>query len=73
VGDLVLSFAMSGINNWAHAGGFAGGWIAGTMLQPRDDGREHPAVQVMALALIGVTAVGFALSFMRVTALLLMR
>jgi len=68
-----LSFAMSGVNNWAHAGGFAGGWVAGTTLQPRDDGREHPAVQVLALALIGVTAVGFVLSFVRVTSVLMMR
>lgn len=63
----VLGFVMSGVNNWGHAGGFAGGWIAAQVLPSRPDGREHPAIQLAALGLILVTVAGFVLSFIRVT------
>ena len=63
----VLGFVMSGVNNWGHAGGFAGGWIAAQVLPSRPDGRERPAIQLAALALIVLTLAGFVLSFIRVT------
>ena len=71
---LILGFfglIMPGINNWAHAGGFAGGWIAGQLLGLSDEHRESTAIIVTALLLIGLTAVGIGLSFVNVTGVLL--
>lgn len=68
----VMGFTMSGVNNWAHAGGFAGGWLAAQAMRSNEK-REGRAVQLFALALIAVTAVGFVLSFIKVTGILLSR
>jgi len=38
-----------------------------------DQRRESPAIQVLAIALIGLTLTGFVLSFVKVTSILLMR
>jgi rhomboid protease GluP len=67
----VMGFLMSGVNNFAHAGGFAGGWISATIMPASHEKRESPAVQVTALALIALTAVGVVLSFVKVTGILL--
>ena len=69
----VMGFVMRGVNNWAHAGGFAGGWITAEAMRLSDERRESPAVQVLALALLVATAAGFVLSFVTVTRLLLAR
>jgi len=69
----VMGFVMQGVNNWAHAGGFAGGWVTAELMRSSEEKRESPAVQVLALALLIVTAVGIPLSFVRVTALMLAR
>jgi rhomboid protease GluP len=66
-----FGFFMSGVNNWAHAGGFAGGWLAAEAMSFSDEKRETPAIQVLALALLGLTGVGVVLSFVRVTGILL--
>jgi len=66
-----MGFFMSGVNNWAHAGGFAGGWVTAQAMRASHEKRESPGVQILALALLAATAVGFVLSFMRVTSLLL--
>uniref|UniRef100_A0A832MKG8 Rhomboid family intramembrane serine protease n=1 Tax=Eiseniibacteriota bacterium TaxID=2212470 RepID=A0A832MKG8_UNCEI len=68
-----FGFFMSGVNNWAHAGGFAGGWAVASLMRFDDERRETPIVQVAALALLAVTAVGFVLSFVNVTSILLAR
>ena len=67
----VMGFVMSSVNNWAHAGGFAGGWLVAQTMRFDDEKRESPAVQLLALALLGLTAVGFVLSFVKVTGILL--
>ena len=67
----LFGFIMPGINNWAHGGGFAGGWVAAHLMGFSDEHRESTAVIVSALALIALTAVGFALSFARVAEILL--
>ena len=67
----VMGFLMSGVNNFAHAGGFAGGWLAGQAMRFSDEKRESPAVQLLALGLILLTAAGFVLSFVRVTSVIL--
>ncbi len=68
-----FGFFMSEVNNWAHAGGFAGGWIAASLMRPADEKREGRGVQLLALALIAATVLGFVLSFWKVTRMLLIR
>ena len=67
----VLGVLMPAVNNWAHAGGFAGGWVAAQAMQFSDETRESTWIVLAALALIGLTAVGVVLSFIRVTGILL--
>jgi len=67
----IMGFLMPSVNNWGHAGGFAGGWIVAQVMGLSDERRESVAVQVLALALLALTAVGFVLSFLRVTAILM--
>jgi len=64
---------MSSVNNWAHAGGFGGGWVVAEAMRFSDEKRESPKVQVLALALLVLTAAGVVVSFVRVTGLLLSR
>lgn len=67
----VFGFIMPGINNWAHAGGFAGGWIAGQLMGLSDEHRESAGVIILALSLIALTVIGVGLSFVGVTGALL--
>lgn len=67
----VMGFLMSAVNNWAHAGGFAGGWLAAQAMKLGDEKRESPAVQVLAIGLILLTLAGFVLSFVKVTGMLM--
>jgi rhomboid protease GluP len=68
---LVMGFVMSGVNNWAHLGGFAGGWASAALMRFEDEKRETPLVQVLALALLALTAFAVVMSFVRVTGLML--
>jgi len=68
-----MGFFMSGVNNWAHAGGFGGGWVTAEAMRFSDEKRESPRVQVLALALLALTAVGVVLSFVKVTGALMAR
>jgi rhomboid protease GluP len=67
-----MGFFMSGVNNWAHAGGFAGGWATAAAMRFSEK-RESRGVQLLALALLGLTAAGIVLSFIQVTGILLTR
>ncbi len=59
----VMSFMMGGhVNNWAHAGGFAGGFFAAQAM-PTSHRGESPGLMVLAGALALVTVAGFVLSF----------
>jgi rhomboid protease GluP len=69
----VMGFFMSGVNNWAHLGGFAGGWLAAMAMRFEDEKRETPLVQVLALALLALTAFAVVMSFVNVTRLMLAR
>jgi rhomboid protease GluP len=61
----VFGLIMPGIDNWAHAGGFAGGYLAGLILDPLKPERiDH---MVMAFACLLATAI--ALGWSVVTAL----
>ena len=65
-----MGFFMGGVNNWAHAGGFAGGWTTAEAMR-FSERRESRGVQILALALLAMTAVGVVLSFVKVTGILL--
>jgi len=67
----VMGFVMSSVNNWAHAGGFAGGWVAGEAMRFGHEKRESLGVQILALGFLALTVVGFVLSFVRVTMILM--
>jgi len=67
----IFGFLMRGVNNWAHAGGFAGGWIGAQLMGFIDERRESSVVVIVSLVLIGVTAIGIVLSFWKTSALLL--
>jgi rhomboid protease GluP len=66
-----MGFFMSGVNNWAHAGGFGGGWVTAEAMRFSDEKRESPPVQVLALALLALTAAGVIMSFVKVTGMLM--
>ena len=67
----IFGFLVPAVNNWAHGGGFAAGWVTAQMMGFNDEQRESSAVMLIALGLIVVTAVGIGLSFYRVHNLLL--
>jgi len=68
-----MGFFMSSVNNFAHAGGFAGGWVTAEAMRFHDERRESVGVQVLALLLLALTALGFVLSFVKVTSMLIGR
>ncbi len=48
----LFGFIMSGVDNYAHAGGFAGGWLAGRLLDPLKPERiNHMAIGIACLVL----------------------
>jgi len=56
----VFGFLMSSVDNWAHLGGFAGGWLSAKLLDPlRPERTDHT---VAALACLGLTAAAIAAS-----------
>ena len=69
----VMGFFMRHTNNWAHFGGFAGGWVVAEMMRFQEEKRETLPVQLFALVLLLVTVAGFVLSFWKVTSILLRR
>jgi rhomboid protease GluP len=58
----IFGFMMSGVNNWAHLGGFIGGWIASQALITGSGYREGRGVTLFALSLLVLTAAGYAFS-----------
>lgn len=58
----IFGFMMSGVNNWAHLGGFIGGWVAARLLVSGAQYREGRGAILSALALLLLTALGFVLS-----------
>jgi rhomboid protease GluP len=45
----VFGFMMPGINNWAHAGGFAAGWLAALAMGAGIRREEGPGTQLLAI------------------------
>jgi rhomboid protease GluP len=53
----VFGLAMSGTNNWAHAGGFLGGMAAGSLMPVTKNRGESQWIQLAAAAMAAATAV----------------
>ena len=69
----VMGFVMSSVNNWAHAGGFAGGWLAASVMRTTAEKREGRAAMVCGVLFALLTVAGVVLSFIQVTTLILSR
>ncbi len=66
----ILGFVMPGVNNWAHGGGFVGGWIIAHLMGFIDEQRESTSMIIASLVLILMTVVGVVMSFVKTTELL---
>jgi hypothetical protein len=53
---------MPGVNNVAHLGGFAGGYLAGLVLGHGEQAREQGLYGLLAAGTLGLTAVSFGLA-----------
>ena len=60
VAGAIFGLAIPGIDNWAHAGGFVGGWLAAKALGPLAE--EKPSHVLGALVCLVATAASIALS-----------
>jgi hypothetical protein len=58
-----MGFLLPGVDNLAHIGGFAGGWVAATAMRRGIGRREGRAVTLAALVLLLLTVLGFAINF----------
>ena len=58
----VLGFFMPGVNNWAHAGGFAGGFALGLLLSLAEQRTETVLDKLLAAAALALTVAGFFLA-----------
>jgi rhomboid protease GluP len=58
----VMGFLMPGVNNLAHAGGFAGGYLAALLLGHAERHPEPLLHKALAALAVALTALGFALS-----------
>ncbi len=63
----LMGFFMSGVNNWAHLGGFVGGGLTAMAMRFDEEKRETPLVQILALGLLALTAYAVVMSFVTVT------
>ncbi len=68
--NLLFGLMMSGVNNLAHVGGIASGYLLGHWLPSQRERREGRTTQLVALALFAMTLAGFALNVLRPLAIL---
>jgi rhomboid protease GluP len=59
----VFGFFMSGVNNFAHGGGFAGGFVSGLLFSLAERRAETALDRALAAAQIGLTVLAFGLAF----------
>jgi len=57
----VFGFVVGGTDNYAHAGGFAGGWLAGRLLDPQRPERVNHLF--MAIICLAVSMLSILVSF----------
>lgn len=58
----IFGFFMAGVNNWAHAGGFLGGFLAGLVLSFADQRAETTLDHLLAGGAVALTVVAFGLA-----------
>tara|TARA_B100001123_G_scaffold51906_1_gene53979 strand:- start:307 stop:1119 length:813 start_codon:yes stop_codon:yes gene_type:complete len=58
----IFGFIMSGVNNYAHLGGFIGGWIASQLLVSGAGYRDSRWATIFAIVLLLLTGAGYAVS-----------
>lgn len=58
----IIGFVMPGVNNFAHAGGFIGGYLSSTFLGFIEIKKENRIHQLSAFAAIGITTLAFLLA-----------
>jgi rhomboid protease GluP len=61
----LFGFAMRGVNNLAHLGGFATGFLLGRVLPGAGERREGRSMQMTAMALLLATIVAFTITIVR--------
>jgi rhomboid protease GluP len=61
---IVFGFVMPRVDNWAHIGGFAGGYLAGLLLRP--DRQERPSDTALAVICLLATAASIVASLVDV-------
>jgi rhomboid protease GluP len=61
-----LGLFMRGVNNWAHLGGFASGYLFGQRIHGMRERPEGRGVQILALALLLLTLFGFVASIVTI-------
>jgi rhomboid protease GluP len=60
----LFGFMMSGVNNWAHAGGFIGGYLSAYWLGFHEIKPESQGHKILALACIVLTIISFGLALL---------
>ena len=58
----VMGFLLPGIDNMAHLGGFAGGWIAATYFRGSIGKPDGRGTTLVALGLVVITLLGFVIN-----------
>jgi rhomboid protease GluP len=57
----VFGLVMSGTDNYAHAGGFGGGWLAARMLDPLKPERVKHMLTAVVLLALSVLSIGLSM------------
>jgi len=56
---LIFGFIMPGVDNWAHLGGLAGGWLAAKVLDPLKPERGDHVLVAIGCLVLSLLSVGF--------------
>jgi hypothetical protein len=57
-----MGFLLAGVDNMAHIGGFAGGWLTASIYRSRLGRPDGPASTLLAWGLLGLTGAAFVLT-----------
>ena len=60
---LIFGFIIPGIDNWAHLGGFAGGWLSAKWLDPLKPERADHVLVALACLVLSLLSVGFSVVY----------
>jgi rhomboid protease GluP len=60
---LIFGFIIPGVDNWAHGGGFAGGWLAARWLDPLKPERADHVLVALGCLVLSLLSVGFSVVY----------